>query len=54
MNNLIGKAIGKKQIWTKKSYILFRSIMMRPKIKKSIYLGLVNSELDNKDKDKAS
>ena len=52
MNDLVGKGKGGKQIWIKKEYAMFIGIISRPKIKRMVYLRLVNSEKDNKNEEK--
>ena len=51
MNDLVGKGEERKQIWTKKEYAVFTSIMSRLKTEKTVYLRLANSEEDNEDKE---
>ena len=52
MNDLVDKGKKKKQIWTKKKYAIFISIMSRPKTEKIVYLRLVNLEQNNNNKKK--
>lgn len=51
MNDLVSKGKGKKQIWTKKQYIIFTNIISRPKTKRTVFLRLTNLEKNNDDEE---
>ena len=51
INNFVDKGQKEKQIWTKKEYAVFIGIISRPKIEKTVYLRLSDSEKDNKKKE---
>lgn len=54
INNLIGKAKRENQIQTKNKHALFTSIINRPETEKMVYLKIINSKKNTKDKEKAS
>ena len=51
MNNLASKSKEEKQIWINKDYTMFTDIISRLKMGKTVYLRLVNSKKNNKDKE---
>lgn len=51
IKNPFGKISKSKHLWTKDKYIMFIRKLSKPKVKRPVFLKLVNEEKDEKDDD---